>query len=333
MRIITKIIAVLAICFFLVTVGVSIYVFNSSSDLDINTPYLEFTVNENERTITVTGMNNNINFNWDDISVCPGGYALLPTGAIDIDDKISNCYGTVRLELPDGSIIGQQWTFSEKPTEPFDDIIFAGQWEGKWQELNLYPNGTYLNNAWDFDSSDGDNEPPAIATALNNGKYGTETLFSFHDASQVTPYICDFSLSANLTVMNLFCYSDRSSVQLKRNFTDDLYIIILNASKKLDYCLLSFISNYSNETHKEALSEGLNVTVVFTNNTTQDTINNIIVNLTDKGLVFNTNITGSIIRNNTNYSMKIDSLQDLYNLVYRVDVTRIIANDTKFGCT
>lgn len=331
MRIITKIIAVMAICFFLATVSFSIYIYNSSSDLNkIKIPSLEFTVNEDERTLTLTNINN-IDFSWEDISV-DQGYALLPTGALNIGDKITNCYETVKLKLPNGFIIGENWKFSEKPAEPFDDIRFIGQWEGGGQELNLYPNGTYLNHAWDFDSYPDDNESPGIVSVLQNGNYftnKTENLLVLEDIGQGASYKCDFSLLVNDTVMNLYCYSDRSSVQLTRNLSDDTYITILNVSEKLDDCLLSFISNYSsNETYKEALSEGLNVTVAFTNNLTQYDI----YNLSDKDIVFITDINGSIMHNNTNYSVKINSLQDLYNLVYRVDVKDIIANDKKFGC-
>ena len=47
-------------------------------------------------------------------------------------------------------------------------------------------------------------------------------------------------------------------------------------------------------------------------------------------------LDGNITPAGLNYSVQIDTLQDLYNLVSRVDVKEIIADDSKFndfGCS
>jgi len=320
MRIITKIIAVMAICFVLGTIGLSIYVYNSS--LQIEDPILKFSMDENERTLTVEEIKN-FNLDWEDISLFTGDAILPSSGTVRVNDVITKCYGTVEF-MVDGSTFGG-WVFSEKPVDYFEDIRFIGLWKGEGQELNFYPDGTYFNYYQKKDDH-GDDD----GLLINNGRYKTEKnqLILDEIGEGEPPYLCDVSFSAGDTQLGITCLSVELAYTLERSFTTDLYVTILNVSEKLDDCLSFFISNYSNETHQDVLSQGLNTTVVFTNELTPEKLDNL---TTQKNIVFNTGPDGNITLTGLNYSVQIDSLQDLYYLVYRVDVERIIAADSKFN--
>ena len=331
MRIITKVIGVIAVCFFLLIASFSIYLYNSPNDTDnINLPYLEFMVDEEAREIIVSSAKN-LDFNWADVSV-DKGYALLPTGSIDVEDKITNCYGSVILKLPEdyGYVTYEEWDFIDRPSESFEDLRFFGHWESEeGDELNFNPDGTYVNAYGGGELASGDTASFDVITV---GNYKQSDLLVFDDINQTLPVICDTSFSVDDTVLDLYCYNQRTSLQFKRTLSDDLFITILNASQKLDDCLSFFVSNYSNETHEDVLTEGLNVSVTFTEYlSTQD-----VYNLSNKNIEFNIDLEGNIICNNTNYSIQVNSLQDLYTLAYRVDVLLISADDVKFsdfGCS
>lgn len=324
MRIITKVIGVMAVCFLLLTVSFSIYFYNKSEDIiKPDLPYLEFSVDKSTHSITVTGVEN-LDFSWNDISVVQGN-ALLPKGPININDTITNCYGAVKLKLPYnyGYLTDEEWIFSDRTLEPFEDIRFMGSWEGDGLMLNFNADGTYSNYGMSFDYD----EPPIYEE--QTGQYTQQNLLILQqEVNNTEPLICDFSFSDDDTVMDLYCYNQRSKFEFKRVFSDELYITILNASQKLDDCLSFFISNYSNETHKDILSSGLNVTVVFTNELIELDIHN----LSNKNIFFNKDSNGNITHDGVNYSIRVNSLHDLYNLVYRVDVILIVADDEKFGC-
>ena len=332
MRIITQIIAVIAICFVIITAAWSVYFYSSSGYSDQqDVPYVYFSKDLDERTLTVIDTEN-IDLNWHDISVYEGEANLPTSGIISVNDVITDCYGTVNFKLPDGSVFGG-WDFGERSFVYSEDIRFIGEWGGDGQDLNFYPNGTYYNYMyWDAD----DDYENQSGIQLNQGFYKLKTDKLLLEEEVVTAnadsYECEFSFSDDDTELQIQCITLGLSYNLVRNFTTDLYMTILNASEKLDDCLSLFISNYSNDTHLDALSQGFNTTVVFKNELTQENINN----LTNINIVFNRDSNGDIIYNGFNYSVKIDSLKDLYYLVSRADVKIIISNDSKFnefGCS
>jgi len=333
MRIITQIISVIAICFIVVTAAWSVYFYTSSSYSDQqDLPYIYFSKDLDERTLTVVDTKN-IDLNWDDVSIHEGEANLPSSGVISINDVITDCYGLINFKLPDGSVFGG-WEFSERPFVYSEDIRFIGEWEGDGQEINFYPNGTYYNTvAFSIDGNTTGGSSDHIVYEINAGNYYQD---SWSQLKLVDVGYEELDCAVEFynfdTQMNIQCAPKGFSYNLTRNFTDDLYITILNASGKLDTCLSYFIMNYSNATHKDVLSEGFNTTVVFTNEITQENINN----LTSKNIVFNKDEDENIIYNGFNYSVRIDTLQDLYYLVSRVDVDLIIGDDSKFndfGCS
>ena len=140
MRIVTKIITTIAICFLIGTVGYSIYILSSPlAQEHITTPVIDFDMNIGKRTLTVS----EINFNTDWDYVYTDGYANLPEGSINLGDVISNCFGTVKLFFS-GYCLGA-WEFDET-TDSFDDILFVGEWVGGNQEYEFETDGSIMFN-------------------------------------------------------------------------------------------------------------------------------------------------------------------------------------------
>jgi hypothetical protein len=140
MRIITKIITSIIICFLIVTVGYSIYIFNTPlAQEHIITPVIDFDMDIGKRTLTVS----EINFKtyWD--YVYTEGYANLPEGSINLGDVISNCFGTVKLFFSEYHL--GSWEFDET-TDSFDDVLFIGEWVGGNQEYEFYTDGSIMFN-------------------------------------------------------------------------------------------------------------------------------------------------------------------------------------------
>jgi len=328
MKIVSKIIAVMTICFVIATIGISIIVYNSSSDIE--DPTIEFSMDKDARTLTVEDIKN-FNLNWEDISVSTGDAILPSSGEVKVNDVISNCYGTIEFMIKDTSFGG--WIFNERPVEHYEDARFIGNWGGEDnQEFIFYDDGTYFNS---FDPLDFTNATPDDEYQIKKGKYEAiddELILDEIEADVALGYTCYATFSADDTKLILACPPLDITYNLERSFTTELYQTIFNVSEKLDPCLSFFISNYSNETHEDILSEGLNLNVTFTEEPSQEIINN----LTEKGIVFNTDPEGNYNHTGLNYSIQIDSLHDLYYLVSRVDVKFISATDPKFndfGCS
>jgi len=329
MRILTKIITVISICFVIATVAISYQVFNSPSELDC--PYLEFNMNVYDKTLTVSKIDN-FDYNWEDITLYSGVANLPSSGKISVDDVITNCYGTIKFRLPNDSVLGS-WPFNEKPEDIFEDIRFNDVWGNANQELQFFENGSYYNSFHSINIGDSDSSLEEYEIVQGKYEYKDDELVFNEVDSGAGAQTFAFSVILSNADTQLDIYNDYYAINwtLQRSFNDTNLLNILKTTEKLDDCLTSFIANYSNSSYKENLSNGLNVMVILNDFLTQGEVDN----LSMLGIYFNTDNNGNIYLTNYNLSIKIDSLQDLYYLVSRSDVEQIFACDTKFltlGC-
>jgi len=173
MRIVTQVITVIGICFILATAGISIYMLNSTDILDQTiTPTVEFSMNTDSRTLTVADIN--FNTNWAYVTI--DGDANLPSGNVNIGDKITNCYGDIGLSLS-GVSLGT-WDFGWE-TYPYEDVLFVGDWvDDEDDEYNFLDNGTILCE------SPKDQDELAICH-FSNSNYNLEVSIDLVDIVQI----------------------------------------------------------------------------------------------------------------------------------------------------
>ena len=202
MRIVTKIIAVIATSIVMVTVGWSISIYISPFEDQFTQPF-ELEMDEDDHTLTVGDVNTDIN--WDDIGL--EGDATRPSGSVDEDDVITDCYGTVSLYFPNGYFF--TWEFDERP-----DIHLFGEWENAYQQLNFDSYGNYHNSYFlNFDDTDDSNESIIKAGTVGEYKAKGEKLTFNASLPDVTWDYC-FLFGANYNLLTL--WNESRSVEFNR---------------------------------------------------------------------------------------------------------------------
>jgi len=327
MRIITKIITSIMICFIIATIGYSYYVYTAEIQTDDkDDSIIEFTINPEKHIVTVS-KTKNFGYNWEEITLSQGTAVLPLSGDVEVNDIITHCYGDIKLTLPSGDYLAE-WNFPDKPEDEYEDIRFIGSWNGEGQEIKFNSNGTYKNT---ITTSKGGTASPQV-DLFNYGVYTAEkTQIILNELYDPVEFDCSVAFHGDDSVLEIACPNLRYQWNLKRNFTNQTYLDIFNASNKLGNCLSYFIANCQNKTYKNVLSEGLNVTVNFTYNLTSNEISN----FTNNGLVFKNDNNGNVTHYNTYYYVTIDSYHDLYLLISKAYVNMVTANDIKFyeyGC-
>lgn len=344
MRIVVKLLTTITIVFVFAMTSWFILYENQPSVVEWEIPAFDLQPDTETGTLTVTDIN--LNFNWDEITI-GRGKATLPSGKVSPGDIITNCYGTLELYTPGSSLLGS-WVFNEAPDE-IEEIRFLGDWEGSDRTVSFSSSG-YTNYYFDFGDDDtdgkGDHKEKIdegdsltigadVKLAITTyGEYETQIqqLVVFDVAIESIPVNYNVTFYDQDSRMKLVDPTNGYSWEFNRTFTPSLYVTILNASEKLDECLRSFVNNISNQTYNDTLANGLNVSVSFEEELTEEEIENI----TQQGLVFLNDSDGNATHDESVYSVKIDALHDLYYLASKSDVEEMVANDTKFydfGCT
>lgn len=113
MRGLTKIILGIVIIIILVSVSWIIWIYNSGIIANGFVPtIMDCDMDLTNKTLIVTKMEKPSYFNWNDIEVITGN-ATLPTGFIELGDKITNCSGVVRLVYKPHNMLIGSWNFEE----------------------------------------------------------------------------------------------------------------------------------------------------------------------------------------------------------------------------